>query len=1484
MLPVRCFYCKKKYDRGSDVVTHSIAEHANEELCILRASFVPELSRIKYHACHYGVKPCDFSNYDFNDETFQFRFCKLNIQDFESPVCKKNKFSVTPSKLKHLDEGTNFDKSNFSDSEESSNASDVEMELQGIDYLSKDEGTQTESVCIISIDSLSKEDKETIVELQEIFPVMISELKKIGHLDDWANFIKLLENGKFPTDNLSFKLFMDVVRWFKGETVHSMRYSPTVKRFWALGYTLFKDKFLRFMGGFKCKGQIIGNFNKERQLLPQNSDINFVVPNRHSLVHEISEGSVRCDKPGILEKNIEIFSEVNAGNSCKICLDGKKIATGFGKKLGDVDLFGHEEKPTLEERETRIESEKSCIEKVSKFLSLETLKGILKVNEIVLSPTKSMELLTLLHDVRLILSERLKELRKLILKKKIALKHLLNCVGNEVNWQDSKLCYAISAVQTNIYRTKECINDIVICLNGIGESIACLNKCEHYCNQRNVDMSKQKNYVCLKGMSEDLLSQPEMLLMYSKFTQQRTPAWFDLRKKGKITGSTLNAALGLDSLKKQCAHFDEFILGVPSQAKTTPIIEQAKEHGTINEPNAVATTVGKILPVLQPDIHFFEIGSCILYQDGKPFMIISPDGQGKTGINDSPRIAFEIKCPMPGKKFCPDVHYSIPRYYVPQILSEMKALNCEKLFYICYTTHTTTVFEVEFDSNIWELMWKMSLEIYGIQNPVRPKKKSKETFILSDAITKFLQDKVSYHGEFPSATAFNCKHEEIKNPDEVYGFHGNDGINNNKTSAIVSLNDLQQTLFKASKNLAEAYTLLRLPAKEVIVALITDMNRNKKGDIPHAIPIGYGLSGHSLKVDCVRNMLLDILVKCNNYNLHVPVVSYDGQFYRLAVRDAKGNPLTILQLQKDTWDKAKKMSKSQHISYITSANCMPHATNIRQLEKHVNITYSIKNVEGHPRIFGPIIVSSLKDESQGRLLIPKGIEKWIVRDQKESKEKENLLDEAVCDDDYNIIVSCLPSSVLDAIGEEALKTIKKVTKNIPKSVLGEGNHSSAADIDVDVLFQNCEEETPSKSQEENIEIPVTAKTNDSEIIEEHFKEQNNIIIEEIDFETMLTALQNNSNKQRAAKWKDLSIHKFKEVMSTAETINKSLFLDELVLIISAIKHKLSKRNLMEKLSKRKKYELVNELCDIFGDKSKIKSIRKRNPPSLKCRVKDEINRKFSKMATNIIIATNEFHQKALPGWQSQSPFRKSSVVEGYEEPYVWYSQPEFIPETKCNLYSLLDCHHLFVNARCTVCKKGLPGMAIDKNGWKHIAQNSRENKTGLSLSMVDDLIDRQSNAIAQKTFSEVVEKELIKAGYMNEGILCKVIRNWYRAEDEAGLTVNERMQYRLDIRKWMLQNCGIGRFPPPGSHVNSIPIVMFEGILTNIDRRIQLFAEAKNGSYNVRSLGSLDSETFFSTFQDMDPKGSGVLLPDDIPKVMQTASFITQAHFDQERY
>ena len=89
--------------------------------------------------------------------------------------------------------------------------------------------------------------------------------------------MQMLAERKFPTDNICLKVCLDVARWYGVQNTSQMRYQAETKRLWTIGYTLFCEKCVRYMSGYKNAGQIQGSSTRGERL-PSQSHINFAVP------------------------------------------------------------------------------------------------------------------------------------------------------------------------------------------------------------------------------------------------------------------------------------------------------------------------------------------------------------------------------------------------------------------------------------------------------------------------------------------------------------------------------------------------------------------------------------------------------------------------------------------------------------------------------------------------------------------------------------------------------------------------------------------------------------------------------------------------------------------------------------------------------------------------------------------------------------------------------------------------------------------------------------------------------------------------------------------------------------------------------------------------------------------------------------------------------------------------------------------------------
>ena len=65
----------------------------------------------------------------------------------------------------------------------------------------------------------------------EVFQDVLDKLSDVGKKDKLQKFFKLVQDGKFPLNNIAFELFLDIVQWFDKDVSRQMRYSPSTLQF-----------------------------------------------------------------------------------------------------------------------------------------------------------------------------------------------------------------------------------------------------------------------------------------------------------------------------------------------------------------------------------------------------------------------------------------------------------------------------------------------------------------------------------------------------------------------------------------------------------------------------------------------------------------------------------------------------------------------------------------------------------------------------------------------------------------------------------------------------------------------------------------------------------------------------------------------------------------------------------------------------------------------------------------------------------------------------------------------------------------------------------------------------------------------------------------------------------------------------------------------------------------------------------------------------
>ena len=199
------------------------------------------------------------------------------------------------------------------------------------------------------------------------------------------------------------------------------------------------------------------------------------------------------------------------------------------------------------------------------------------------------------------------------------------------------------------------------------------------------------------------------------------------------------------TLKKQQEHYDFAIYNKAKPDFTTQ--KENVEFGVANEINAVATAVSKIMPLYNPELSMFEEGCKGIMHGNSTFMIVSPDRSMRATRVSAPAFLYETKCRSPKFQVMP-VYYKLLKYYVLQVLSEMKAYSCDKLLFTCWSPKSTIAIEVAFSEQIWQHAYDEVLLIFDPLDSRRPVKVSATAKELRCKTVQFTETPCKFLGEF----------------------------------------------------------------------------------------------------------------------------------------------------------------------------------------------------------------------------------------------------------------------------------------------------------------------------------------------------------------------------------------------------------------------------------------------------------------------------------------------------------------------------------------------------------------------------------------------------------------------------------------------------------------------------------------------------------------------------------------------------------------
>ncbi|KAJ8316748.1 hypothetical protein KUTeg_005694 [Tegillarca granosa] len=193
-----------------------------------------------------------------------------------------------------------------------------------------------------------------------------------------------------------------------------------------------------------------------------------------------------------------------------------------------------------------------------------------------------------------------------------------------------------------------------------------------------------------------------------------------------------------------------------------------------------------------------------------------------------------------------------------------------------------------------------------------------------------------------------------------------------------------------------------------------------------------------------------------------------------------------------------------------------------------------------------------------------------------------------------------------------------------------------------------------------------------------------------------------------------------------------------------------------------------------------------------------------KTALNIAYTEYAWPER-LQTWKTQSPINDEIKVIG-SYPNYWFYIPEFSYDRQQLEVRCIDSSHLLTRTK---------RKRLSSKPWLKAASTR---KTSLTSVMVEDVIDPMSVPMAVTHFSSDVEKVMRDNGDIHAADLCHV-RNWWKAEDEAGISAIDRIKMRFCLRDRLLRDVDFSKFPPPTEYVNGWPIQLGEALIAGIDSK-----------------------------------------------------------------
>ena len=366
----------------------------------------------------------------------------------------------------------------------------------------------------------------------ELLLNIIEKLEKCNKLNDFMKLMRHLSTGEIGMDNIVWILMLERAKFQSCKNTMAVRYSKVTKLFWSIIYWLCKSSGLKFFAGEKNWGQVVSNECGKSRYTPEKSKINFAVRSE-SVLRYINRRLPKVIPPGKIHQSLDLLSNQK---DVVLMADGKLVTKGLKENFcGDVNLFGHEIDPNINDLENEIQRHLEYISNCTCNFGLA-------------EPSDKYHMLSNLLNVMTVVIGKIRKFGSNELKRLKTYEKSVFC--------DQKYMKVMSTCKTNIHTSK-----ILKISLEIHEIMAQLEKNKHlFSISSNPNVSDKSNVRLLHvaqtvSANIDPLDYPHLIKVGSDIHK-------DLVRQSLMTTETIFAAVGLNKVSSMKNHFKRFVLDI----------------------------------------------------------------------------------------------------------------------------------------------------------------------------------------------------------------------------------------------------------------------------------------------------------------------------------------------------------------------------------------------------------------------------------------------------------------------------------------------------------------------------------------------------------------------------------------------------------------------------------------------------------------------------------------------------------------------------------------------------------------------------------------------------------------------------------------------------------------------------------------------------------------------------------------------------------